>query len=79
MSRLPKSVSRGAPMSGVLAAATLAAFGLGLGACAHHAPRGTAARGAPAAAIGVNGYLWRATLDTLAFMPLRRPIPTAAW
>ena len=26
--------------------------------------------GAPANAIGVNGYLWRATLDTLAFMPL---------
>ncbi len=25
---------------------------------------------APATAIGVNGYLWRATLDTLAFMPL---------
>ncbi len=28
------------------------------------------ARGAPEGAIGVNGYLWRATLDTLAFMPL---------
>jgi len=27
-------------------------------------------RGAPAGAIGVNAYLWRATLDTLAFMPL---------
>src|SRR4249919_2068039 len=25
---------------------------------------------AQAGAIGVNGYLWRATLDTLAFMPL---------
>ena len=25
---------------------------------------------APAATIGVNGYLWRATLDTLAFMPM---------
>ncbi|MGQ3016449.1 DUF3576 domain-containing protein [Phenylobacterium sp.] len=25
---------------------------------------------APTAAISVNGYLWRATLDTLAFMPL---------
>src|SRR4051812_33943304 len=24
----------------------------------------------PANAIGVNGFLWRATLDTLAFMPL---------
>ena len=29
-----------------------------------------AAADAPAGAIGVNGYLWRATLDTLAFMPL---------
>ena len=28
------------------------------------------AKNTPAAAIGVNSYLWRATLDTLAFMPL---------
>lgn len=28
------------------------------------------ARSTPAGAIGVNSYLWRATLDTLAFMPL---------
>jgi hypothetical protein len=35
-----------------------------------HPLGGQAARGAPAGAIGVNGYLWRATLDTLAFMPL---------
>ena len=34
-----------------------------------HAPRG------PAPAIGVNGYLWRATLDTLAFMPLASADP----
>jgi hypothetical protein len=26
-------------------------------------------------AIGVNGYLWRATLDTLAFMPLQSADP----
>src|SRR2546423_1111525 len=31
--------------------------------------------GPPAAAIGVNGYLWRATLDTLAFMPLASADP----
>ncbi len=31
------------------------------------APRASAV---PANAIGVNGFLWRATLDTLAFMPL---------
>ena len=34
-----------------------------------HGPRG------PAPAIGVNGYLWRATLDTLAFMPLSSADP----
>jgi hypothetical protein len=32
-----------------------------------------ASSGAPA--IGVNGYLWRATLDTLAFMPLASADP----
>ena len=31
------------------------------------------------AGIGVNGYLWRATLDTLSFMPLASADPTAAW
>ena len=30
---------------------------------------------APAGAIGVNGYLWRATLDTLSFMPLASADP----
>ena len=47
----------------------------GLAACAHHntAPK----QGAAAApnAIGVNSYLWRATLDTLAFMPLASADP----
>ncbi|MFI4935733.1 MAG: DUF3576 domain-containing protein [Caulobacterales bacterium] len=32
-------------------------------------------KGAPANAIGVNSYLWRATLDTLAFMPLASADP----
>ena len=41
-----------------------------------HSPGGQAAsRAAPAGAIGVNGYLWRATLDTLAFMPLASADP----
>ncbi|HEX7885634.1 MAG TPA: DUF3576 domain-containing protein [Phenylobacterium sp.] len=31
--------------------------------------------GESAAAIGVNGYLWRATLDTLSFMPLASADP----
>jgi hypothetical protein len=37
--------------------------------------RGSAPASAPAGAIGVNGYLWRATLDTLAFMPLASADP----
>ena len=32
-------------------------------------------RGATQAALGVNSYLWRATLDTLAFMPLTSADP----
>jgi hypothetical protein len=47
----------------------------GLTACAHPFRSAPASRGAPAAAIGVNGYLWRATLDTLAFMPLQSADP----
>jgi hypothetical protein len=44
-----------------------------LAACAHHdsAPKTAVA----ANAIGVNSYLWRATLDTLAFMPLASADP----
>ena len=34
-----------------------------------------AARNAPNPGIGVNAYLWRATLDTLAFMPLASADP----
>jgi len=33
------------------------------------------AKGAPPNAIGVNAYLWRASLDTLAFMPLASADP----
>ena len=36
---------------------------------------GRATRGAPPNAIGVNAYLWRASLDTLAFMPLASADP----
>ena len=42
----------------------------GCGGIAHPLGGGRAAKNAPASAIGVNAYLWRATLDTLAFMPL---------
>ena len=52
---------------------------LGLGAFGLAACGGKAnhqlAKSAPAGAIGVNGYLWRATLDTLAFMPLQSADP----
>ena len=57
-----------------LAGVAVVAFS-SLGACAHHntAPKQGAAN-APNA-IGVNSYLWRATLDTLAFMPLSSADP----
>jgi len=35
----------------------------------------TVANPSAAAAVSVNGYLWRATLDTLAFMPLASADP----
>jgi len=37
--------------------------------------RGTAAGDAAGAGIGVNAFLWRATLDTLSFMPLTSADP----
>ena len=64
---------------------------IALAGCAHHNsgpapyaansggfhPFGGGKHAAPTttAAIGVNGYLWRATLDTLAFMPLSSADP----
>ena len=51
-----------------LAAASLAA-------CTHSGPFHQKASAANSATIGVNGYLWRATLDTLAFMPLASADP----
>ena len=51
-----------------LAAASLAA-------CSHGGPLGHSASATNQATIGVNGYLWRATLDTLAFMPLASADP----
>ena len=62
----------------------LAALGLvGLGACTGAVTSGPYGGGGggggggrvPANAIGVNSYLWRATLDTLAFMPLASADP----
>ena len=61
------------------ASIALAAVGLiSLGACAHKnsGPQPYAAgKGAAQPGIGVNSYLWRASLDTLAFMPLASADP----
>ena len=51
---------------------------IALAGCAHHdaGPKTYIAKGRAAPApIGVNGYLWRASLDTLAFMPLASADP----
>ena len=69
------------------AAVALIASGLMLGACSSDRPFGPTVgdvfgRDTPAATvrnaqtgIGVNAYLWRATLDTLSFMPLATADP----
>ena len=53
---------------------------VGLAACSHvplvgGRNRAPSAPSASATGIGVNGYLWRATLDTLSFMPLASADP----
>jgi hypothetical protein len=62
------------------ASVALVAVGLiSLGACAHKAngpqPYAQGKKGAAEAGIGVNSYLWRASLETLAFMPLASADP----
>jgi hypothetical protein len=60
---------------GLAVLAALAASSLA--ACSHGPRVPFTKRNTPAAAasIGVNGYLWRATLDTLSFMPLTSADP----
>jgi hypothetical protein len=41
----------------------------------HHVTRASVTANAAQAGIGVNSYLWRATLDTLAFMPMSSADP----
>ena len=70
---------RGTWMRGV-AVSALAFASLGVAGCSHlpHPGGGSAhvvANPDSAAQIGVNGYLWRATLDTLSFMPLASADP----
>jgi len=57
--------------AGAIGLAVLGLSGCGGGLGLHHA----APAPTPATAIGVNAYLWRATLDTLAFMPLASADP----
>jgi hypothetical protein len=63
MERVSMSVVRGA-------SALVLAMGLVTAGCAHGGPDPVAAQ-----TIGVNGYLWRASLDTLAFFPLSSADP----
>jgi hypothetical protein len=69
---------RGVRMRRVSAALAVAALA-GLAACSHvplvGRSRAPAQPASTAGGIGVNGYLWRATLDTLAFMPLASADP----
>ena len=72
---------RGVIFKGAVVAA-LAAVALGAAGCSH-IPNPLSRKDGPrelanpnsAAQIGVNGYLWRATLDTLSFMPLASADP----
>ena len=60
-------------MRGLRATMILAAAGLALAGCSHKSKKvSTAGQLAPArmSTIGVNSYLWQATLETLSFMPL---------
>ena len=59
----------------LMIAVLLGAGALTLSACAHNHATSGRGHGAPPEAIGVNAYLWRATLDTLAFMPLASADP----
>ena len=70
---------RGNRMRGLILAATAVSV-VGLSSCASMNPFGGRSSAKVrtsdnAAAIGVNGYLWRATLDTLSFMPLQSADP----
>jgi hypothetical protein len=67
---------RGEWMRGVAAAVVALGLAAGLAGCGHSkgAKVSAAPDGSPTA-IGVNSYLWRATLDTLAFMPLASADP----
>ena len=58
------------PLRAAFSAAIAVAALAGLGGCAHHRRPKTELAPARVTTIGVNAYLWRASLDTLSFMPL---------
>ena len=60
------------PRTASMAPIALSMTGLLLAGCAHHAkhPKAVAMAPSKVTTIGVNSYLWRASLDTLSFMPL---------
>lgn len=64
-------------LAGGLAVSLIALAGCGGGSRTESGGLFSGGKGAKgdAPAIGVNGYLWRATLDTLAFMPLASADP----
>ena len=55
--------------------AAVALGAVALAGCAHHNADRVRTSPNGVQTIGVNGYLWRATLDTLAFMPLASADP----
>ena len=67
---------RGEWMRGVAVGVIALSLATGLAGCSHSkgAKVSDAPDGSPTQ-IGVNSYLWRATLDTLAFMPLASADP----
>ena len=60
---------------GVRVVATVTMLGVAVAGCHHHRGGGKHVKAAPIAparlaTIGVNAYLWQASLDTIAFMPI---------
>jgi hypothetical protein len=72
MERIGMRVNRSGPLLAL-------AMGLAVSGCMHFGGgqqrAAAAAQAAQTSGIGVNSYLWRATLDTLAFMPLASADP----
>jgi hypothetical protein len=67
---ISSAASRHSAFRPTVIVAVTAALGLALGGCAHKRPARAEVTSASITSIGVNSYLWRATLETLSFMPL---------